>query len=75
MVRLLPLILFTGCASCPPHVPIDLPPRPSVEAVTPEVWDEVGPEARRVWSDNILKYRAYILRLETRIRIHNEGGE
>ena len=64
------LAIFSGCASAP-HVPIDLPPRPTLTPVTAEIWSEVGPRAREVWSSRELALQEYIKRIESRVEVHN----
>lgn len=62
-------ILTTSC--CTAHAPLPVPPKPELTPVTAEIWQEVGPNARQVWSDNQLAQKEYIERLIRRIEIHN----
>ena len=65
---------LTGCATpAPVCAPISLPSRPDLIATSQEIWDKVDPEAQQIWVSNDLSLKAYAKRLESRIKIHNDG--
>lgn len=69
------VLILSGCASCPPHVAIGLPDRPHLEPLEAELQREIPPHALQIISENDIKLKEYALKLESRIRIHNESLE
>jgi len=64
-------ILFSGCASEPPHLPIDAPPRPIFEEYSEALWQSIPREAREKIVADDINMKRYIKTVEARIEIHN----
>lgn len=69
------VLILSGCASCPPHVAIALPDHPHLEPLEAELQREIDPHTLAIIGRNDLALKEYALKLESRIRIHNESLE
>lgn len=67
------VIIFSGCCSVPPHVPVECPPRPVFSDYSQDLWSSIPEQAQVAISNDDLAMKQYILACEARMRIHNEG--
>jgi len=76
--KLLPyliLIIFSGCASQPVDSPIGIPARPLLIPIPIEMQVRIPIDALDIIAINDAELKSHILRLEGRIRLHDEGLE
>lgn len=66
-------VLISGCCTTPPHGPIDLPPRPVLEPIDPELQATIPAHVKAIIGRNYALWQEYVRKLESRVTIHNEA--
>ena len=67
------ILTISSCASAPVEPPIGIPARPNLIAINQIQWNTLSPDIQDIIRVNDLQLKAAIAKLESRIRIHDEG--
>lgn len=63
---------FSGCQTCPVHIDMLSTPRPVFSEYTIDEWNAITKDSQKKINADDLAMKAYIKRVEERVRIHNE---
>ena len=77
MVRCLTIFaiatIFSGCGHCPTPLLFNPPPRPVLVNYTQSQWDALPADIKKNINADDLAIKEYILKVESRAKIHNEA--